>query len=448
MMSRLWRGLTVQRMVVVLGIVLVVGLWGVRSRWAGDRGTVRLSGQTTLNLRGVSYGTNHIGPPVLVNRLLDSLPGPWVMRFRLGPIPRVVTDGPQLLLWTETRRHAEHPGRPGVAPETPPPDQALVDSRGFEVPTLGSAVWGGAKLIGDDRVDWDAWALEAFPRRSRQIVIRLHGPDGLSQRSFLGELTAPNPVAGVYPVWTPEPLPVTKTSEGERFTMRRLEVNAGSREAGTGFPTGELMVAVGPGLEPETGWAIGGIVLSDATGNRVEVASPDSIGDQLKCEPVDGGLRCRFPWVLWSDEAAWRLEVEFIPRTASALPSDQVLMLRDVLVPAPEGLTRIDTSDQVGGVQVRVMALVGAHAVLSGREHDVQDQVTLELEPGPIPKGHRLMLVGMVDDQRRPAPLVMSAENRSFGLRPGPAARRLSLGIAIYPRRVVSYQVRPEFVNR
>ena len=114
--------------------------------------------------------------------------------------------------------------------------------------------------------------LRAFPRRERNFLLHLTGPQGAT----LATLQIPNPLPGPFPEWTPELLPITRTNGPVRLKLESLT------ESGT---KDWRRVSAQWHLESDdqrwTNARAGYVTFQDASGNQGSILSPREKAWQL-----------------------------------------------------------------------------------------------------------------------------------------------------------------------
>jgi hypothetical protein len=294
-----------------------------------------------------------------------------------------------------------------------------------------------------------------FPRRAETLRFCVRTTSAHGKSGPLAELRVKNPVRGPFPVWTPEPLLLPKRIDDLEFSLVNFEIEVvrgkhGYRWLDAPQPWATLAFHVASEGRTEPVWSTAGFVLSDATGNTVALPGEtqrvmDRFTDpQLPRREVDRTHHTvSFLWPLWLDEPAYRLRVEFMRGPEAQFPIGDVLEVKAVPVPPASGLSMIDLRTNLHGAEVRLLALVGEHATLPGREHDVFGQTTLEVDVPPLPDDLRFDVVELRDDQGRLAEPAPGAGSQSYGFRIPGDARTVDLKVAVSKRYVVEFLVKP-----
>jgi hypothetical protein len=291
-----------------------------------------------------------------------------------------------------------------------------------------------------------------FPRRSRQFRLRLYPTSAAGDPLPLADFAITRAPSADYPHWQAESLPATRREGDLEFTLTRLTVvpstnPPGRAEVGRRAHVATAWFSVRWQGRPQAGWGIRAIRLTEATGNALMLFPSADPWGLRRTAAADGTLVCQFPWPFWSSEPAWKFQVEFGPESVSALSPEAHGTFRRVLVPPRDGLIHLDLRTNLSGMDCRVLALVGEHASLPGREHDVHEQTTLEVEVPYLPDDLRFDVLRVADDQQRTARAAMSIERRSYGFQIAADAKTVDITLAVYPRRSVAYHARPEFTR-
>ena len=194
------------------------------------------------------------------------------------------------------------------------------DEAGFKYPKDGGyCSFGGTpgqKLYGV--------ILRAFPRRERNFLLHLTGPQGAT----LASLRIPNPLSGPIPEWTPEPLPITRTNGPVRLTLESLT------ESGT---KDWRHVSAKWHLESDdqrwTNARAGYVTFQDASGNRGSILSPR--------------------------EKAWQLSTRVHRERAQDFLPTERLVLTNLAIPDPGEFVGIAHESAVSGATVFVRGIGG-----------------------------------------------------------------------------------------
>jgi hypothetical protein len=391
-----------------------------------------------ITLRAVTWGTRHFSPPRQLTWLSRQLPQAWRSRLGLSPGLHFVSPEPRPCFWFVID---SPPDRPPLTSSGLLDNLRLVDDLGVEHP---STRWFACSAVDSGRV-LQGLSPPVYPRRPAFLRLRFDWPGPGADRDPAGgrlrpfEFRVANPSRGDWPTWTAARLPVSRSLGTVEFTLAGLviEVRPPRAEATACFCVAEDGVA-----SPD--WRVAEIDLRDATGNRARLGVQGD-GDRIPMTPLKGQEGAvAFPWPLWLDEPAYRLRVEFVRRPDARFPPEDALEVRTIPVPGADGVSRVDVRTQLHGVEVGLLALVGEHATLVGREHDVFGQTTLEMDVPPLPEDLRFDVARVCDDQGRAVELLPWTGSQSYGLRIPEGARAVDLKVAVTRRRVVEFFVKPD----
>lgn len=265
---------------------------------AHEERRVILSGVLEVHYIDATVGTNHVqGTPIA--KAVEWLPGSLRHYLRrtfpeTAGLRKITTEQPTLIVWLRPSRSiGSSTFRPSVR-------------------TAGGEQASGVReihqiFLSTNQPSVGAMLFPIWPRRSDSlaIVFKKHSTKG----HYLPEgfIRFDNPLAGskADAGWQPEALPITKLDGDLEVTLKSFASGfgidrfnhfgaedaetAGRFEFSTRTPEGE-----------ERQWNLAGATLSDETGNRIEITS--RLGSQTSIT---------FRPVLWPDEPAWKLELEF-----------------------------------------------------------------------------------------------------------------------------------------
>ncbi|MBC8002514.1 MAG: hypothetical protein H7X97_07990 [Opitutaceae bacterium] len=195
------------------------------------------------------------------------------------------------------------------------------DEAGFKYPKDGGyCSFGGTpgqKLYGV--------ILGAFPRRERNFLLHLTGPQGAT----LAALRIPNPLSGPFPEWRPELLPVTRTNGPVRLTLKTL-TESGSKD----WRHVSAKWHLASDDQRWTNARAGYVAFQDASGNQGSVLSPR--------------------------EKAWRLSTRVHrERSQDFLPTER-MVLTNLAVPESGEFVDVGQRASVSGTTVFVRGIGGA----------------------------------------------------------------------------------------
>jgi hypothetical protein len=338
------------RLYLVCGVLLiaVVAAFWPKSRSSAPQIVTLPNGQQ-CQFAGTTYGTNHVQGPMLA-RLVNQLPKPVAtfvqnrLGLRLGPVVRLPTEEPLLVVWFQEMRTNAYPVAPAGGTVVRPSiflgfSGMLVDQQGVEAgvaapPYHVMPAYSAGPFVGP----WLGLPFPVVPKRSRTLRCRLYTNDGRHTGPLLGEVSFPNPLYGRFSQWQPEPLPITKQSGDLKVRLNGLR--PGFNGFGVDFDADYRQSAATDEM-----WLLLSADLSDATGNRIHV---NSEFNSSKFHEPEGwkSLLGR----LWPDEAAWRLKLEF--KRKSGYAPEELVTFTKVPLLRPEATNTILLTNRVGAVQV------------------------------------------------------------------------------------------------
>jgi len=369
----------------------------------------------------VTYGTTHVySRGSLRNRLVRLLPGRLRQRFGAqGPTLTVGTTN--ITLWMERDSTSE-------------PAFLVCDETG-----MGVAPEVSARMSSGGGSEWvEGWSFATFPRRQKELTVRVFGTTaGIEAGALAGEWKIPNPVFRKYPVWTPEPLPATRSTGDLAVTLHELKTGVGWPRAEDSPYTvqfADLCICVVFSLTqngaPTEDWVPVSIETSDATGNR-RLNTSWSFGSS------NGWYTIHYQWGLWPGEAAWRLKVE-LSRRANFAP-DELWTARDLSL-SETNLSHLPASQTtLQGTVVQLQRLVP-----SLEQSGVH---TLFFSVSPHREGFQFTIVEVTDELGRTVAILGHGENginHTVDFRPASDAKSLNVTFALHPSRFVEFTVKPE----
>ncbi len=307
---------------------------------------------------GTTWSTRNI-PPTAEAQLVNWLPPSLVQPLRklLGdrvpqPNSGAQFDAPQLFVWFKrlgtnaAPRSGRVPG--GLA--------ALSNEAGVE-----SGVRQNQAQLG---TNWIYAAFPVVPRRDRTLALTLEfSVQTVETRNnapfYVGSWTPAqsirfrNPLFGRHPQWQPEKLPQAKQVEDLNVRLEDFEANS--------WFTAKAKLAATLASGSNDVWKLQAVELSDATGNRLrsdlqEHSLDFDFGSFNTTSPNSSGqFETQTRGLLWPDEAAWRLKLEFRLRPAFTPPN--LILFTNLPVPATNTSISIGTTKTVNQHQIE---LVGA----------------------------------------------------------------------------------------
>ncbi len=321
-----------------VGTVAVVILWQAKPFSSGP---LSLPDGTTVRIVAVTHGTNHECGTLLA-RWVRRLPprGQQLATAAFGLNASAYSGyfgfEPEVVVWLHRETNS-------IASPNPPSRIIawLADESGFTSGNAGLSPSDNPSIVG--------LIFSAVPRRDESISLHFFGRYANGSTN-LGSLRFKNPFMGTYPQWEPEELPSTKRAGDVEVILTRFATGLGSRTRLRKFGDGEQELKLDTNREEgrnysiclaqarslaskEEVWRVADVVLSDATGNRIEArmhANWDEVG--VGAFEFDHGL--------WTNEGAWKLDFE-LNRTTGFRP-EEILTFHKV------PLGELDVTNQIG----------------------------------------------------------------------------------------------------
>lgn len=427
-----------------LGIGVTVGLWlalGVASR----------SGQSLthagwkVRVLGASYGTEHFGPPQSWNRVKSAMPTRLMRWIGLGRPRPARFSAPHLVIWIETCALGEEVQSTGEF-RFEWGDTVGLRGSSFrflsELEVAQASGWTGIRRE-QNRLR-RALVTKVYPRRVERLPLAVSRVSGSGAISRLGDLTIANPRPQSFGSWEEEVLPVLREAGGLTVELRRFDVAAtvgsdGLRWAGAVLQISRDGVAAG-------GWGVNTMELSDPTGNHA-VYGAGSNGQILlplhSQAAEDGCVHLQFPWMGWGSEPVWEMTLLLQPIGIQALDSgDPSAVLSGIRVPSEDGLVSLGREVSLGGIEVNVLGLAGAHSGFPGRARDIFGQLTLEMELPPLPAGRHLAVVATGErGASLPPGRPLGDRGETVSLDVPESVELMDVGLVLHPERRVRFRV-------
>ena len=331
----------------LLAAAIAVTAWLVWDRTpTGPPQIVTLPNGLEYQFAGVTYGTKNV-PPSLEAKVVNLLPkrlanlaqkyaGTKISQYNAGG----KFETPQLFVWFRPVGTNAPLGSTGSVLVARLTDQAGVEAGGPALaPFAGSAAW-------------TYFSFPVSPRRSRLLECDLYPYDDSGNPSSpVGHISLPNPLYGPFPQWQPEPIPAVKMA-GD-LEVRLDDFRVGHQREGLNFVTANEIrgFSVKPAMRGQDTvagfdvslssprgtnetWVLNSAEISDATGNvlrnrnwflssiNLHMGSlpPQQSGKTSYSESIGG--------MLWPDEAAWRLKLEF--KRAVGFAPEEVVTFNNV----------------------------------------------------------------------------------------------------------------------
>lgn len=280
-----------------------------------------------------------------------------------------------------------------------------------------------------------------LPRHSKNVRLRLHQWDEDTKSVCVGEFKLAVSPRREVPLGKPEPLPIRRV-DGELEVALTQFTAENEVRANRGFVSAlhTLTFQVSTQGQRTTNWQLRTIEASDALGNR-NIAWVASFLDRNGDETWFG------PWLLWPDEPAWRLRLEFARRSGFA--PDELWHVQDIPVPGNDAFTSGSFQTNLQGVGLSVRGISDAQGFLP--DGTMSLNVTsnmLNMTWTPSPPGLSVSLLEVQDDHGQNVQVAAS-----MGGTRGVVCYRLNLAspahfvdalIAVRRSRFVEFLVKPE----
>ncbi len=367
--------------ILIAGLVIAGGWWMTRPQ------VIILKDGTKLTLLGITYGKHHVPPKIKVN-------GKSVR----GGGARIDSTNDIGVVWFEAEYKRNNW----------PNFQLIVSD---PANTAATTCWAQSQAQPRTGVSIMGFRLDAFPRRSGKIILRLmnFGPRG--QQLVKGQFAFSNPVRGSFPRWTPDSLPNAQSDGDLDVTLTNLDANASSPyNRYNGIPKNDPLnkvVQLGFDVEqngkPATNWYPIQLVASDATGNNATAWINENYqGDSPSYT---------FPSTLWPNEPAWKLNVEFSRK--SGFNPDELWTVSNV--PVKQG-TQQDANDfwnyennkkpgfaqtTLNGIMAQVFPAIEYPNQFQGMNNRGNKvvEIAFKTDPDADSAGMRMTVVTVSDDQ-------------------------------------------------
>ena len=266
---------------------------------------------TQVVLEKSSCGTTYSPPEPLFVRLLRHLPASWLGRIKwnLGSGPSGTADREIFSFWLKL-------SSPAAA--AAPISYAIADESGFEAPMIFAAYLSyQPRAVGTNYIGLVRGA-GLFPRRSKNLRLRLYQQDGSGNLVRVADFPVRNPGYRKGPTWKPQPLPTDWRTNGLVLTLAKATVGTappGPVLAPYNLQAGEwseFRFRVTEQDKPSAGWTIKEMWISDAIGKPIRVSGEDYSSFNGQFSRTDGDeIVCFHRWDFWEDEPAWKLRVHF-----------------------------------------------------------------------------------------------------------------------------------------
>ena len=334
----------------------------------------------------------------------------------------------------------------------------------------------GRLQIGDEQGDWyDAcwgantlgfmgetahgWCPQAFPRRGKNLTLRLLGFGKGGVWTNYAEFKIPNPAFDTFTQWTAEPWPATKTNGPLAITLTNFE-SGGKMKGARG--SGDVDIAArstrwdfnfAEDGTPTTNWRVQKLTIRDATGNKWSPYLNLSATDFTWAK----GGHVEMFGALWPGEDAWKLDVEAV-RTRGF--KDDETWTTEVALPAPGTVDAHTNSWTRDDVTVKLASLASPNTDHPGNMKWIakwwgekkNETYSLCLAVNPNLQGHRVMLLEAKDQDAHKIKIVQHGGQdnslQSVFFRPDKDAKTVRFTFALPRSRTVQFLAKPRQIAR
>jgi hypothetical protein len=321
------------------------------------------------------------------------------------------------------------------------------------------ACWG-ASTIGFPGETAHGWCPQAFPRRSKYLLLRLLAIANDGTWTNSAEFKAPNPAFRNLTQWIAEPWPITKTNGPLTITLTNFESGAklkGNRGKGTADVAARLTRWNFDFMEDGAAtkdWRIQKLTIRDATGNKWSpYLDLDGTADFTWAK---GGTVEMFG-ALWPGEDAWKMDVEAV-RTRGF--KDDETWTTEVTLPARGAVDAHTNSWTRDNVTVKLASLASPNtdhpgdmkwvAKWWGEKMNETYSLCVAVKPGL--RGHRVMLLSARDQDGNKVKIVQHTSQdgglQAVFFRPDKDAKTVQFTFALPKSRTVQFVAKPRQVAR
>lgn len=436
---------------VSLLLMAAVGLawWVGRELRSAPGRRIMLTSGVEISVLGVTYGTNHVQPGF--GRLLPG--GLRAVLARLLGQPgagsyRFTTSQPELVVWL-----AHNSTNSAVLPSSV--RVGLADENGFLSGDYADFTTFFNGSSGTPR------RFAVWPRRSRELRIRVFEQGPTFSYHLAGEVRCANPAVSHASAWTAEPLPARGTNGPLVCTLSAVMTGLGMNTTTSAQADGTTRTTFSPPDEdgdnhtalrlaftdsanPSNDWEIAAIQVADATGNSARNSS-------LSASFGSGPERnYQFKPALWPTEP-WQIEFLAARRPGSLFAPQELVAFTNVPLPASGLTNRYAESALVGATKVRLVEFVRREPLPEdARGWSSGSLSQLKLTVANLPADAKFTLVRATDETGRKLEVPSSSWGNdephdamfSF-LRVPVEARSLNLTFAVQAMRRVTFTVQP-----
>ncbi|HEY3761394.1 MAG TPA: hypothetical protein VGN23_06570 [Verrucomicrobiae bacterium] len=408
----------------------IAGVW-----WTTRPQVIILKDGTKVTLLGMTYGKHNVPPKIKFNG----------RSIRGGGAPIDSTNDVGVV-WIEEQYKGASWSQFQLAVSDP-------------ANTAATTCWGGSYNDVRHGVELIGFRLDAFPRRSGKIILRIISYGSRGQQLAKGQFTVADPAHGSFPQWPTDPLPNTQTDGDLSVTLNSLDANAKSPyNRYNGIPKNDPLnkaVQVDFDVEqngkPATNWYPIQLIASDATGNNATAWINENNQGNTPTYTFES--------TLWPNEPAWKLNVEFSRR--SGFSQDELWNIPNV--PVKPGTQQDaqqfwDYSNQkkpafaettINGVHLKVYPAIeysnGQGNWMPGAANKV---VTIDFHTDPDidSAGMRMTTMEVTDDQGHKLQQWGSgwgSGNYQYSFAVTRAMETMNINVAVHKSRFVEFTVKP-----
>jgi hypothetical protein len=298
----------------------------------------------------------------------------------------------------------------------------------------------------------------AFPRRQGKFILRIQEQSSGGQEMSAQKFVIRNPARGPFSTSTAETLPDTQQDDDFTATLTKLAAGAdmpykrnqaddddvANKGVQATFHTERNGNAV-------TNWEPVAVETSDATGNHVG-------GRVFQNNWQDNDDTVVYQYGLWSDEAAWKLRVEFSQK-ANFADSELWSVQNIPLQPGRQQFFYNYGGRRQTNAAFAEIDLNGYHLKIfpaeqftdGGQNAYLQGGLHIQVTP-TLPNGMHLTITKLTDDQTNDIVNMNQGQSvggtagttYNYGLRDLGGATNLNLTIALHKSRFVEFTVKPQ----
>jgi hypothetical protein len=272
-----------------------------------------------------------------------------------------------------------------------------------------------------------------FPRRDRDIALRIFQRDSKGILTPCNTLSFSNPVYRAYPQWQAEVLPATKRTGDLEVTLKSFKTGP------AGGNNNVVALKFHPLQNTSEIWQAAGVELSDATGNSVSGSGSSSTSWN------NGDFELAFSPGLWPSESAWKLKLA-IKRAEGFRPEEEIVF-KNVPLGQLDRTNVVAWTTNVNGVSVTLQNIL-RRAPNTNSSWSSSQLSALHVTLSALPDGSPFDLVRMVCDTgqtTQPCSTGIGGGERSYNFLGIPlAAQTADFIFVLQQTRMVEFTVKPE----